>query len=162
MCFIQQNGVLHAIITLVGQYNNNWYNSKNPKVYTTSKSIHYIPLSTVRHRRSIMSCDRLISLVSSRFKRASTFLCVLFQSRQDEQNENGPILRDSRLVSSNLARTCSSHLILPVLSWFKRAGTFLHVSFQNNETRMANKCSTAGVLLGLYGGMGIERLGHEH
>ena len=85
-------------------------------------------------------------LVSSRFKRASTFLCVLFQSRQDEQNENGPILRDSRLVSSNLARTCSSHLILPVLSWFKRAGTFLHVSFQNNETRMANKCSTTGPL----------------
>ena len=61
------------------------------------------------------SFDRLISIVSSRFKRASTFLHVSFPIWRDERNENGPI-----------------------------SSTFLHVSFQNNKTRMAKICSTAG------------------
>ena len=40
-------------------------------------------------------------------------------------------------------RSSFDHLISIVSSRFKRASTFLHVSFQNNETRMAKICSTA-------------------
>ena len=50
------------------------------------------------------------------------------------------ILGSSRLISRD---SRSSRLISPVFSRFKRASTFLHVSFQNNETRMAKICSTA-------------------
>ena len=66
---------------------------KSIQIYSVLCTIHLC----IRHRRSIIiwPSDRQISLVSFLFKQASTFLLVWFQSRQDEQNKNGPISRDS-------------------------------------------------------------------
>ena len=96
--------------------------------------------------------DRLILLISSRFKRASTFLLVLIQIRRDNRAhfclswfkldktskmrmaQSRKILGSSRLI---LQDSRSSRLILPIFSHFKQASTLLHVSFQNYKTRMA-------------------------